>query len=316
MPANSDRKTLMAAVRRDVPERPGVYTWLDASGAPLYVGKAVNLRARMLSYLSPGETAFGARQRRLAFSLHAFRFRETEGELLALLLEDALIKQLWPPYNERQKDYLERRYLLLTEDAFPTCLVVEPGSERPGTLYGPFKDRYLAAELLAIVTDDFGLRACPDPRPHRRSLRSGLGLCSGPCREAISPESYAEIAARVAAFLGGDEVWIAERLHGQVAGATEALEFERAADLQSRLDFCGRFAERQRFLGGFRGGEIEIIEPSSGLIYRFFRAALAAVTRRDGTRVPVPAEVAERPDDPREVLDRANVVYDWRRRAG
>ena len=60
-------------------------------------------------YVARENTQVGARQftRLVAFAIRDFVYRETEGELLALLLEDAVIKQLQPRFNERQRDYLE-----------------------------------------------------------------------------------------------------------------------------------------------------------------------------------------------------------------
>lgn len=315
MPLNSSREMLAVEVRRDVPERPGVYTWLDARGACLYVGKSVNLRSRMLSYLAPSATAPDARMRRLAFSVRGFTIRETEGELLALLLEDALIKQLNPPHNERQRDYRERRYLLLTHDPYPACLVVEAPGARPGALFGPFKDRHLAARVLAVVTDEFGLRACTDAQPYRRSLRFDLGLCTGPCRGAVNETVYAETAARTAAFLAGDDAWIGARLEEAIAAAVADLEFERAALLRERRAFCTRFAQRQRFANAFRDGQVTVAEPATGLRYRFEHAALVAVSRSGGGQVEVPPELRDPPVELRHVLDRAGVVLEWTRRA-
>ena len=102
----------------------------------------------------------------------------------------------------RQREYLERRYLLLTEDPYPTCLVVEDRLPRPGRLFGPFKDQYFVSDLISLLTDEFGLRACQDRQPFRRSAEFDLGTCSGACRSAITTAEYAAIAQRVEGFHG------------------------------------------------------------------------------------------------------------------
>ncbi|MCC7363156.1 MAG: CoA transferase [Dehalococcoidia bacterium] len=220
MPLNDRAAELRAQINRAVPESPGVYTWLGAAGEPLYVGKSRNLRRRMLSYLTPRHAAPDARMRHLTYAIDAFQWRPTSGELLALLLEDALIKQVLPRHNVQQRDYGERRYLLLTGDAFPAVVVAE-SARRPGALFGPFKDQYFVADLAEFVGEWFGLRSCQDPVPFRRSARFDLGRCPGPCRDAVSVGDYASSVAAATAFLDGEGAWISQRLSAAMEVAAE-----------------------------------------------------------------------------------------------
>lgn len=305
MSADSRRVELRAAVRREVPERPGVYTWLGRDGERLYIGKSLNLRQRMLSYLAAGRAGPESRQRHLVSAIAGFDWRETPGELLALLLEDALIKRFNPRHNERQRDYLERRYVLLTDDAFRACLVVESEPTRPGALFGPFTDEYFARDLVALITQHFGLRACTDREPYRRSARFDLGTCPGPCRGAITPAGYQAIAARVRAFLDGDDGWITAHLEQAMAQAAEELRFEEAAALRDERDFCVRFASRQRFYRRFRLGVMTVPEPGRGLIYLFEGGELVAIDTSAGDTLAIPAELSLPLSDERFLLDRA-----------
>jgi excinuclease UvrABC nuclease subunit len=166
-----------------------------------------------------------------------------------------------------------------------------------------------------LITDEFGLRACHDRRPVRRSARYDLGTCTGPCRNALTPEEYAPIAGRVRGFLSGDGGWIAARLTAAMGEAAEASRFEVAGAIKDRLDFCERFVARQRFLGQFRASATTVTEASSGLAYSFSRGALVELRSRDGGRVlAIPHGLDEPVGDPRMLLDRGNVVYSWGRR--
>ena len=305
------RLELRARIHAEVPERPGVYTWVSRDGEQLYVGKSRNLRKRMLSYLTPGQARLDGRKRHLASAINDFAWRETAGELLALLLEDALIKQLDPRHNERQKDYRERRYLLLTHDAFPTCLVVEGETPRGGTLFGPFKDEYFVQDLITLITDHSGLRACHDAEPFRRSPRYDLGQCPAPCRGAITEDAYAALVAQMRDFLTGDSSWFEVTLEGAMQQASEALRFEEAAALRDQLEFCRRFAARQRFFHRFATETIVVEEPARGLRYQLRAGALAGLTTRHGVPLQVPGELAAPPCDRRFFLDRANLIYAW-----
>jgi excinuclease ABC subunit C len=267
----------------------------------------------MLSYLVPGQLRPDARQRHLVAGIQRFEWEETPGELMALLLEDALIKEYQPRHNERQKDYRERRYLLLTADCFPACLVVEEPGGRAGTLFGPFKDEYFAAELRALLTDAFKLRACMDREPHRHSARYDLGQCLGPCRGLVDAGEYGMVVRRVREFLEGDAGWVCAELGAAMAEASDCLQFERAAALRDSIGFCERFAARQRFFHEFEGEAFVVDEPRAGLRYEFCRGALAAATLGTGEPVAIPNQLRTQESDRRLLLDRANVVYAWLR---
>lgn len=311
MGGNDRLQRLRQAVRQRVPCTAGIYVWLGATRERLYVGKSRNLQVRMLSYLAPAQLHPDARQRHLVSAIEDFEFRQTPGELMALLLEDALIKEFNPRHNERQKDYRERTYLLLTDDAFPTCLMGATSSIRPGTEFGPFKDEYFVRDLKSILTDVMGLRACVDREPFRRSARFDLDQCLGPCRGGVSPEQYALVVSRARQFLEGDPGWVTRRLGEMMAEASGALRFERAAELRDLSGFCERFGARQRFFQQFDNGELTVHEPGEDLRYRMVRGCVAEVVGSDGGRMEIPAEVRARPADRRFLLDRANVVYAW-----
>jgi excinuclease ABC subunit C len=298
MLANSARLALRERVRTEVPEGPGVYTWLAESGEPLYVGKSRNLRRRMLSYLVPGQTEHRSRMRRLAFALHGFRYRQTEGELLAILLEDALIKELQPRHNERSRDFRERRFLQLTAQLGLAFLAVAEAGASGEHLYGPFKDRYFVADLVELLKDVFGLA----PGAGRRPGASTAGLRCG-----LDDD---ERIGHVRAFLGGDVELAEVRLAASLDRACERLEFERAALLRDRLAFCRRFAARQRFIAQFRDGGMQVDEQGSGLRHRFDRGAVTEVLRGE-TSLDVPAELRGPVCDARFLVDRANAVYAW-----
>lgn len=306
------RRELRHTVQATVPERPGVYIWLSATGERLYVGKSRNLRRRMLSYLVPAAARPDARTRNLVSGIDHFAWRETTGELMALLLEDTLIKRFEPRHNERQKDYRERMYLLLTDDPFPACVVTDGTSGRAGTLWGPFKDEYFCRDLKSILTDDLGLRACIDAEPNRRSARFDLGQCPGPCRGAVSAAAYGERVATVRAFLEGDATRAVATLNAKMEEASDALQFERAGALRDRLELCGRFATRQQFFRRFREGELIVRDDAANLTFVFELGAIASLREGDGEPLDVSPELAEPPADPRAFLDRANILYAWR----
>lgn len=86
----------------ELPEGPGVYRFLGEADAPLYIGKSRTLRARILAHFAAEHR--DTKERRLAQQVRRIDWRETAGELGALLTEAAWIKAQKPVYNRRLRD--------------------------------------------------------------------------------------------------------------------------------------------------------------------------------------------------------------------
>jgi excinuclease UvrABC nuclease subunit len=333
-----DRKRLAAEVRGTVPPAPGVYAFLDGGGRLLYVGKSLNLRKRMGSYFGrnplTAEPGFG----QLVASIRSFAWWQTRSELLALLMEDVLIKEHLPPSNTRQREMPENRYLELTDDAFPACLIVEhvpDFGERD--VFGPMKDKYFAGSLREVLGQALGIRTCRSSEPNRRCLEYDLGRCAGPCRDAVGAGEYAELVARARDFLRGDVEEVVDRLVRARDRAAETRRFEDAARLRDAIDTCRRYGIHERFARRFLSEDCEIVCDRDGIEYRFERGALVSprtviVARGqseghetadgDGFRPEeagreAVAALHQLPSADRRILtDRARIVCNWAHRQG
>jgi excinuclease ABC subunit C len=296
---------LAGEIRRRVPEGPGVYRFLGDREAILYIGKAINLRRRMLGHLRVTSTPDEPRHSRLVFEIRDFDYESTESELLALLREDELIKTTRPPFNVRQNEYLEYRYLELTGEECPRLRMCDHAGDFAGRqIFGPYRDRFLVESVLRLVHEQLGLRSCADPRPRGPCLEFDLGHCVGPCRSEVTPGDYRRTVERCVAFLAGEVSEVAGGLQQAMERAAAKLEFEKAQALKERLQFCHRLGERQRFLAAFRERELVIVESGDpGRTYLFRRGQLAT----HGLSGAADA-------DPRFLLDRASVVHGWLRR--
>ena len=96
LPAHIDRSRY-----DELPEKPGVYYFLDEKGKPIYIGKAKNLKKRVRSHFAGNLE--GARLQAFIREIHHIDFKETGSELVALLMEDAEIRKFWPKHNNAQK---------------------------------------------------------------------------------------------------------------------------------------------------------------------------------------------------------------------
>jgi excinuclease ABC subunit C len=295
---------LARAIRTEAPAEPGVYLFHGERGEVLYVGKAVNLRRRLLDHLRPSPREEHPRHARLVHAICGFAYETAASELLALLREDDLIKQHRPRFNVRQNEFAQVAWLELTRDRHPRLRVTaEPAGPDEERVFGPYQDRFMADRLRVLAQDHLGLRSCAAPEVNGLCLEFDLGRCVGPCRPAVPATAYDAAVARVVAFLRGDDSEVAARLHHEMTLASSSLGFEVAQRLKDRIEFCRRFCERQRFLSAFRERRLVVIEQGPpGLTYEFAGGRLVSVL---GSCVDVRAQ------DPRFVLDRAGLVHGW-----
>ena len=229
-----------AAIRKHwatLPMGPGVYRMLGADGEVLYVGKARSLKKRVASY-----TRATGHSRRIAqmISLTAgMVFVSTASETEALLLEANYIKQMRPRFNVVLRDDKSFPYILLTRDhAAPQITKHRGARNRKGDYYGPFASVWAVNRTLNALQRAFLLRSCSDSYFDNRSrpcLLYQIKRCSGPCTGEVSPQDYAELVEEARGFLSGKSRAVRERLAGEMMGAAETMEFERAARLRDRI---------------------------------------------------------------------------------
>jgi len=151
---------LPAEVMESIPEAPGVYSFYDEKGAPLYVGKSVDMYARVRAHFSSRL----AKDMRITQQVARVEWIETAGELGALLAESRLIKQLLPLHKQRARriaQFYSWEWDGLLESATPLRLVTVGDAEtlRLEDLFGTFRTQHAALAALAGIAEEHGL--CP-----------------------------------------------------------------------------------------------------------------------------------------------------------
>lgn len=223
------------AVLQRIPPLPGVYRFLDKNGAPLYVGKAANLKKRVNSYFHNRRNS-----PRIQLMLNAMQDIEitvAASEHEALLLENNLIKSLKPKYNILFRDGKTYPKLLFSTHPFPRVYFSRAPNEK-GESFGPFPDSGAVRETIRIVQRIFRLRTCADTvfaNRGRPCLLHGIGRCSAPCVNAITPAQYAADVRAAKNLLNGDARGVENALRQTMENAAEKLEFEKAAAARDRL---------------------------------------------------------------------------------
>jgi excinuclease ABC subunit C len=216
---------------------PGVYRMLDEQARVLYVGKARNLKARVSNYTRP--TGHSSRIARMISETAQMMFLTTKTETEALLLEQNLIKQLKPRYNVLLRDDKSfPNILVTTEHEFPQIKKHRGAKKEKGAYYGPFASAGAVNKSLNQLQRVFQLRNCSDAMFETRTrpcLQYQIKRCSGPCVGRISARDYRASVKDAQRFLSGKSTEIQESLASQMAQASEAMEFERAAALRDRI---------------------------------------------------------------------------------
>ncbi|OUR79412.1 excinuclease ABC subunit C [Alphaproteobacteria bacterium 46_93_T64] len=232
---------------RTLPGTPGVYRMLDANEQVLYVGKAKNLKKRVISYTKA--TGQSARIMRMVSLTHAMEFVSTHTEVEALLLEANLIKKLKPRYNIILRDDKSFPYILITSDhEWPQITKHRGGRSKKGEYFGPFASAGAVNETLATFQRLFPLRSCSDSDFETRTrpcLQYQIKRCSAPCVDRISQEDYQVVVEEARAFLSGKSHELQKRLAQKMQSASDELDFEQAAVLRDRLKAMAHIQSKQ-----------------------------------------------------------------------
>lgn len=232
-----------------LPTKPGVYLMKDAEGTILYVGKAVNLRARVRSYFH-ASAGHNPKTRRLVASIAAIDFIVTASELEALILESTLIKRHKPKYNVRLKDDKRYPYIKVTwQEDYPRVLIVRRMEHDGARYFGPFTAAWAVQQTLHTLRRVFPYLTCNRTIPgegERACLYLDIGLCLGPCVGAVSREEYRAMIDRLCRFLEGRADEVVDDLERKMQAAAAKWDFEQAAVYRDRLQAIRRVIERQK----------------------------------------------------------------------
>jgi excinuclease ABC subunit C len=239
---------LRGQVRLQAPRRPGVYGMLDDRGELIYVGKALCLRARLLSYFRPKSRDPKAGE--IVRDTRAVVWEHAPTEFSALLRELELIRRWQPRFNVQGQPRRKRRALVCVGRRPAPCVFLAPRATASAlAVFGPVPAGVRAREAVRRLNDGFRLRDCPRSQemvfreqqelfPVVRTpgcLRHEIGTCLGPCAALCTRDEYEAAARDALAFLEGRDLLTLQILERDMQAASEQQQFERAAVLRDRL---------------------------------------------------------------------------------
>lgn len=227
---------------KTLPSEPGVYRYYDKNGNLLYVGKAKDLKKRVLSYFN--KNLPGSRIRTMVGKIYRLETTIVNSEYDALLLENNLIKEHQPFYNVMLKDDKTYPWICIKNEDFPRIFLTRTKIKDGSEYYGPYAKVRPAKILLDTIKHIYKLRTCNlnlapskiDDGKYKVCLEFHIKNCEGPCEGLESKEDYDEKIDAIRGIIKGDFQTAKKYLVNQMMKYAENLQYENAQIIKERLD--------------------------------------------------------------------------------
>lgn len=243
---------------RNLTTQPGVYLWKNDRGQIIYVGKAVNLRNRVRSYVrhdakrAPKVTAMMSHAADVETIVVA-------NEMEALILENTLIKKHRPRYNIMLRDDKTYPYIKVTvQEDYPRVFMTRRLHRDGARYFGPFADAGAVHRVLKLIQRAFRIRSCRTMQADRPCLQYHLHHCDAPCVHYITKGEYGKLVEQAVGILEGRDAGIVRRLQEQMEAAAEEMEFEKAAMYRDQITAV-RVIQEQQNITTVGGGDMDVL---------------------------------------------------------
>ncbi|NMD57186.1 MULTISPECIES: excinuclease ABC subunit UvrC [Tsukamurella] len=239
-----------------IPLQPGVYKFRDKHGRVIYVGKAKSLRSRLNSYFAD---VYGLHPRtyQMVTTAASVEWTVVGTEVEALQLEYNWIKEFDPQFNVRYRDDKTYPMLAVTLNEEYPRLYVYRGPRRKGVRYfGPYSHAWAIRETLDLLLRVFPARTCSagvfkrHNQMGRPCLLGYIDKCSAPCVGRVTADQHRDIVLDFCDFLAGKTDNLIKQLESDMLGASEELDFERAARLRDDVAALRKAVEKQAVVLG------------------------------------------------------------------
>lgn len=235
---------------KTLPSDPGVYRYYDKNNELLYVGKAKNLKKRVLSYFN--KNLAGYRTRVMVSKIHRLETTVVPSEYDALLLENNLIKEHQPFYNVLMKDDKSFPWICIKNEDFPRIFLTRTRLNDGSEYFGPYAKVRPAKILLDTIKHIYKIRTCnlnlsPDKiaeGKYRVCLEYHIKNCEGPCEMLESIEHYNQKVESIRGIIKGDFRPAKEHLTKQMMHYAAQLEFEKAQMVKEKMDLLEDYQYR------------------------------------------------------------------------
>jgi excinuclease ABC subunit C len=232
-----------------LPDKPGIYQFIDAAGIILYVGKAKNLKKRVTSYFSKNQSG---KTTVLVRKTNDIRHIVVEFESDALLLENNLIKKHQPRYNILLKDDKTYPWICIKKEPYPKVFSTR-NPVRDGSVYfGPYTSGLMVKTLITLIRQLFKLRTCTlnltqtniKADKFKPCLEYHIGNCKAPCIGLQTEEDYNESLVQIKEILKGNSSAVIDHLKKLMSKYSAELRFEDAQVIKEKIEILSGFRSR------------------------------------------------------------------------
>jgi len=248
-------KTSLAEQIKILPSGPGVYFFKNDQDEIIYIGKAINLSARIKSYFT-NQVNLSSKTKQLVSRIANLDFIAMNSEQEALITECDMIKKYHPRYNIQLRDNKTFPYLKITiNEDWPSIYITRHQNNDGAEYFGPFASASSIRRTMQLTRKIFHFRTCTknitgkDTKP---CLDYYIKRCCGPCIGAVSKEKYRDMINHVILFLNGKQELIVHDLITKMRLATQELHFEQAALLRDQLQSIKQVMEGQKISTALR----------------------------------------------------------------
>jgi excinuclease ABC subunit C len=231
----------LSPIIKNLPKHPGVYRYYDKDGRLLYIGKAKNLKNRVSSYFINKDHSF--RIQLMVRKIYNIEYSIVSTERDALLLENALIKELQPKYNISLKDDKSYPYIKIVNEPFPRIYFTRKYENDGAEYFGPYTSVNHVRAILELIKKLYPIRSCSLPlnekniqaKKFKVCLEYHIGNCLAPCVGFQSKENYDNNIEQIRKIVKGRLQELRGVLKQQMQEFADKLEFENAEIIKIKL---------------------------------------------------------------------------------
>ncbi|MFA5815377.1 MAG: excinuclease ABC subunit UvrC [Bacteroidales bacterium] len=235
---------------RSLPEKPGIYQFINDEDHIIYIGKAKNLKKRVSSYFqkAPDNAKLAVLIRKISSINHLVVDTESD----ALLLENNLIKRHLPRYNVLLKDDKTFPWICISNEPFPRVFTTRKVTRDGSKYFGPYTSGKIWKNLIDLIRNIYKIRTC-NLNLTDENIKSGkfkvcleyhIGNCLGPCIGLQEEQDYLSQIDQIGKILKGNTQGVIRILTEDMHRLATNYEFERAAQLKERIGLLEQFQSK------------------------------------------------------------------------
>jgi len=234
----NDKFNTLKNYARRLTSKPGVYCMINRKEDVIYVGKAKNLKKRVISYYTSVNS--GGKKQAILKETHSISITITRTEREALILENTLIKKYRPKFNVLLKDSKSYPYIEVNNTHQFPRFSFHRGKKnlKKAEYFGPYPNVSAVRNTLSQLQKVFLLRNCDESFFNNRSrpcLQFQIKRCSGPCVGLVTTEEYQFNVDQALDYLKGNDQSIIEKFIGKMDQSSAQQDYEKAGFYRDQI---------------------------------------------------------------------------------